>query len=315
MSTDPTTPDTILIADSRRETLGRLEACLQHAGFDLTLVETAEAAQQAFYAARPKCLVLNHDMRGASGVSLLREIKSDNVYGHLPCIAIVTQEALQAVDDWSVMPADDYLLEPLNDIEIVSRTKLCLARAQRDVNANPLTGLPGNLTITREAERRLSQGEPFGFAYLDVDNFKAYNDKYGFSRGDEVLRMTSRVTVNALRHLDDPDYYVGHIGGDDFVFVTPCALLPVACAEITANFDLIVPDFYDDDDRERGSIQSVDRQGAPHRYPLMSVSIGAVDTSVTAIRHMAEMFSRVTEVKSFTKRLPGSNFIIDRRTA
>jgi PleD family two-component response regulator len=308
-------PDTILIADPRAETLGRLEACLRHAGFGLTLVETGQAAMQAFYAARPRCVILNHDMQGSRDVSLLQEIKGDNVYGHLPCIAIISQEGLESVQDWTVMPADDYLLEPLNDTEIVSRTKLCLARAQRDVNANPLTGLPGNLTIMREAEHRLGQGEPFSFAYLDIDHFKAYNDKYGFSRGDEILRMTSRVLVNALRNLDDPDNYVGHIGGDDFVFITPCALMPVACNEVTSHFDLIVPDFYDDEDRRRGCIQSVDRQGAPHQYPLMSVSIGAVDTSVTAVRHMAEMFSRVTEVKSFTKRLPGSNFIIDRRTA
>lgn len=304
---------TVLVADPRPETLAQLRAILTAAQYSVQVAPTPQEALDLFYSQSPHCVIVRHEMTGPGGRPLLDEFKSDNVYGHLPALVLVLREEVDAGIDWHHAPADDYIIEPLTAEEVVSRIRLSLARAQRDVNANPLTGLPGNLTISREAERRLIAGQPFCFAYLDIDHFKAFNDRYGFSRGDEVLRMTARVIVNSVRALGSRETYVGHVGGDDFVFVTPSDLIKQACKRITADFDLIVRNFYDREDLDRGAIESINRRGQPQTFPLLSVSIGVVDTSVTPIQHMAEMFQRVTEVKSFTKQLPGSNFIIDRR--
>ncbi|MBN2308086.1 MAG: diguanylate cyclase [Candidatus Hydrogenedentes bacterium] len=302
-----------LIADPRPAERAALERILSEAGYEVRTAETGQEALDIFYAEPPRCLVLKHGMPVREGLSLLKEIKSDNVYGHLPAVEVVSRAELEAGIDWDGVPADDYVVEPLDATELLSRIRICWARAQRDVNANPLTGLPGNLTITREAEQRLAANQAFAFAYLDLDAFKAYNDKYGFSRGDEVLRMTARVVVNAIRALGNDNTYVGHIGGDDFVFITPCELAAQACESITRSFDLVVTNFYDEDDRARGCIESVDRKGNPTTFPLMACSIGVVDTRASAISHIAELFSRVTEVKSVAKGLPGSNFALDRR--
>ncbi len=307
------TPKIVLVADSQSSTLNLLSGAVAAAGFLVRPAASFHEAIESFYAQPPQCIITRLEMEDSPCSKLLDEIKRDNFYGHLPVILVARQEYIERGIDWHLVPADDYLIEPLSVWEVASRVRLCLSRALRDVNANPLTGLPGNLTIMREAERRLSTGQRFSFAYLDVDSFKSFNDKYGFSRGDEVLRMTARIIVNAVRSLDSLDTYVGHIGGDDFVFITPCEFMAHACQRIASNFDLIVRDFYDADDRENGFIQSMDRQGKPQTFPLMSVSIGAVDTSTAEIQHVADMFTRVTEVKSFAKRLPGSNFIMDRR--
>ncbi len=305
---------TILIIETEPERSERLIGPLRDAGFSVHCAQNNRDILAAVYADPPQCIVLPFGMPGTGGgpMTLLEEVKGDHIYGHLPVIVTITPEEVEAID-WQRMPADDYLVRPVSPSGLVARVRLCLSRAQRDINANPLTGLPGNITIIREAEHRLASGIPFAMGYLDLDNFKPFNDKYGFSRGDEVLRMTARILVNALRQLNHPDTYVGHIGGDDFVFITPSGMADAACKEILRTFDLIVPNFYDDDDRQQGSIHSVDRRGNPQVFPLMTCSIAVVDTAIAHVEHIADISSRTAEVKKFAKSLAGSNYLIDRR--
>lgn len=304
----------ILVIDTDEARAARLGEALEAGGVRTVVAHTTRDILAAVYADPPRCIVLPFGLPGTnSGKStLLDEIKADNIYGHLPAILMVTPEDLARID-WQATPADDYVFLPVDPETLLSRVRLCMARAQRDVNANPLTGLPGNITIVREAERRLAENRPFSTGYLDLDNFKPFNDKYGFSRGDEVLRMTARILVNAIRGLNDPQTYVGHVGGDDFVFLAPPALAEPACKEIIHSFDLIVPNFYDDDDRHAGGIHSVDRRGNAQFFPLMTCSIAVVDTSIAVVDHIGDISSRAADVKKYAKTLPGSNFLVDRR--
>lgn len=305
-------PIVLVVSDDssqRRRLQGQVEA----AGMQAVAASSGAEALGHFFKLVPNCLLLRHGMTMSNGRDLALEVKSDSVYRHLPVLVEVSPEAVAEGVDWNVSIADDYLMEGCPAHEFVSRIRLALARAQRDVNANPLTGLPGNLTITREAERRLAFGTPFAFAYFDIDGFKPYNDKYGFARGDEVLRMTARLVANTVRALDHEEGYVGHIGGDDFVFIVPPSAVPLVCPAIVRHFDQIVPGFYDDVDRQRGLIESCDRQGNVVAHPLMSCSIAVVDTSGSEMKHIGELYARVTELKTFAKRMEGSNYIVDRR--
>jgi len=303
----------ILIADPRPEARQSLAAILEREGYVVTIAQSAEDTESTFYADPPHCMVIRLSMTSDESRNLLKELKGDNVYGHLPAIVALTREELAAGIDWLAVPADDFVVEPVDGEDLLARIELCWSRAQRDVNANPLTGLPGNLTIGREAERRLGAGENFAFAYMDLDGFKAFNDSYGFARGDEILRMTARVLVNTLRSLDQEKTYVGHVGGDDFVFISPSGLIGKACEHVIASFDSIIPDFYDDADREQGGIESCDRRGNPKWWPLVTCSIGAVDTAISKVEHIAELFGRVSEVKNVAKKLQGSRYVVDRR--
>lgn len=307
-------PGTILIIETGPEPSERLVVPLREAGFAVHAAYSNRDILAAIYAEPPSCIVLPYGMPGTSNpkITLIEEVKGDHVYGHLPVILTLAPEDLETID-WHRTPADDYLVRPVSPSGLLSRVRLCIARAQRDVNANPLTGLPGNITIIREAEQRLAAGIPFSMGYLDLDNFKPFNDKYGFTRGDEVLRMTARILVNALRQLNHPGTYAGHIGGDDFVFLTPSGMADAACKEFLRNFDLIVPNFYDDEDRNQGSIHSLDRRGNPQVFPLMTCSIAVVDTGNAHVEHIADISARTAEVKKFAKSLPGSNYLIDRR--
>lgn len=242
----------------------------------------------------------------------LDAVKHDRAFGHLPVLILLQQEHVPGVD-WSSVSCDDFITLPVNDAELAARVALCIERSNRDINANPLTGLPGNLTIMREAARRLAMGNAFAMGYVDLDHFKAFNDKYGFERGDQVLRMSARIMVNAMRKLNVQDGYVGHVGGDDFILMVPSERTTEVCEAIIADFDLVVRDFYDDEDRETGAIQSINRQGAPQTFPLMGCSIAVVDSEASGIQHVGALSARAAEVKKLVKQIDGSVYMIDRR--
>ncbi len=285
---------------------------LENKGFPLLFADNDLAVLRAIHANPPACIVMAYPENNDTADRLIRELKSDNIYGHLPVVLLIAREILAAMD-WIHCMADDYLVMPVEPADIAARLSLVLARMQRDISANPLTGLPGNISIMNEAERRLALNESFAVAYLDIDHFKAFNDKYGFSRGDEILRMTARILVNAIKSANDKFAYAGHVGGDDFIFITAPECIRSVAQQVCDNFDLIVTNFYDADDRAHGHIESVDREGNPRTFPLMTCSIAIVDTSISAISHLAEISARSAEIKKLAKSIVGSNYIIDRR--
>lgn len=291
-----------------------IEEVLCDAGFLALRVVGPDLIQAIIQETPPSCIIVPYALRSPDGkTSLVEALKNDAIYGHLPMITTLPGNALDSVD-WSSLRVDDFLVEPIDRPSLLARVQICLARAQRDLNANPLTGLPGNIAIIREAEARLTSGIPFCVAYLDLDHFKPFNDKYGFIRGDEVLRMTARVVVNAVRSLNRGDTYVGHIGGDDFVFILPQEVAREACDQVIRNFDLLIPNFYDEEDRIRGAIHSIDRQGNSRSFSLMTCSIAVVDTTVHPVKHVADISARAAQVKKLAKSIGHSNTCFDRRS-
>ena len=304
----------ILVVDSESQQNEHAAEILWRHGFDTTLAPRPNLIQSMIQEAPPHCIVVPMAAPGSAPDSVLvRELKDDTIYGHLP--VIMTLEAAEVPEvDWGQLRVDEFLVAPYAETELVARVQICLARAQRDLNANPLTGLPGNIAIIREAEARLTRGDDFAVAYLDLDNFKPFNDKYGFLRGDEVLRMTARVVVNAARALKSDQSFVGHVGGDDYVLIAPSDHIESACDEITRNFDLLIPNFYDEEDRIRGAIHSIDRQGNTSTFSLMTCSIAVIDTRVHPVKHVADISARAAQVKKYAKSIRGSNTCYDRRT-
>ncbi len=292
----------------------KIVGLLNNAGYQAKPVVEPELIQTIIQEEPPSCIIVPFSLRCADGTtSLIETLKNDPIYGHLPMITTLTLQDLEGIN-WTNLRVDDFLTEPFEQSTLLARVQICLARAQRDLNANPLTGLPGNISIIREAEARLRSGAPFCVAYLDLDHFKPFNDKYGFLRGDEVLRMTARIVVNAVRGTNRRDTYVGHVGGDDYVFILPTEVTPSVCEQVIRNFDLLIPNFYDEEDRILGAIHSIDRQGNSTTFSIMTCSIAVVDSSIHQIKHVADISARAAQVKKLAKSMPGSSTCFDRRS-
>jgi diguanylate cyclase (GGDEF)-like protein len=190
-----------------------------------------------------------------------------------------------------------------------------LRRAEYMKSQSPLTGLPGNVRIEDEIQARVDLHQPFAVLYLDLDNFKAYSDRYGFFRGDEALRATGQLILETAKAAAGVGTFVGHIGGDDFVVVCDPERAETVAREVIGRFDALAPSFYDEEDVLRGGIDAEDRQGNVRHFPLLSISIGIATTEAHRFAHRAEAVGVATELKSFAKREPGSTFAVDRRRA
>lgn len=190
--------------------------------------------------------------------------------------------------------------------KIQENQQLCL-------DASPLTRLPGNIAIEQVLKGKMVQGEKFALCYIDLDDFKAYNDRYGYARGSELIKLTGEIIYRTKDDCGDPGDFVGHIGGDDFVLITAPENVEPVCEAIITAFDRAAPEFYDVEDRERGFIEGTDRYGVTRRFPLMSISIAVVTDSRRNFNSPIEIAQIASEIKDYVKSLPGSNYLVDRR--
>jgi diguanylate cyclase (GGDEF)-like protein len=211
--------------------------------------------------------------------------------------------------------ADDYIVKPFDTPELLARIRGVLRRAKEMRQQSPLTGLPGNVLIEDEIEGRVRQGASFAVLYADLDHFKAFNDHYGFMRGDQVIQFTAGLIQDVGREFGAPGTFVGHVGGDDFVLVCGADEAEGLAQHIVRRFDEAVPGLYDPDDRRRGHILIVTRRGGEQEVPFLSISIGVATTAKRSFRHFAEAVAIATEMKSFTKGTAGSSWAVDRRNA
>ena len=179
---------------------------------------------------------------------------------------------------------------------------------------SPLTGLPGNVQIQTELKKRLLKKEPFQVLYLDLDNFKAYNDVYGFIKGDEIIKLTARIITKNVHAVEDSEVFVGHIGGDDFVAIVDEKVNhDQICQNIIADFDTELVKYYNDIDIERGYIEVCNRRGKIEEFPLTSISIGVVVADKKRFSNILEIGEVGAQVKHLAKTTMGSSYAIDRR--
>jgi GGDEF domain-containing protein/CHASE3 domain sensor protein len=182
-----------------------------------------------------------------------------------------------------------------------------------NLDANPLTKLPGNLAIEKELLTRLNENEKFSFCLIDLDNFKAYNDRYSFARGSNLIKWLGEVLSDIMKIAATEEDFLGHIGGDDFVIICAPERMEHICSIIIERFDGGIGKHYDSEDLERGYIISVDRNDKPAIFPIMTISIAVVNTDRTVIREPKEVAEKVAELKQYAKTFTKSLFVIDRR--
>ncbi len=242
---------------------------------------------------------------------LLSDLKEDPIFGQIPVLAVLGDDTL--IRGWEGLKCDDYLRWSLLETDLAARVGLCILRAERNVEVSPLTRLPGNITIIKQIQSRLDRGDLFALAYADIDYFKPFNDKYGFSRGDEVLKMLGRLILNIVKQRQSQKSFVGHIGGDDFVFIVEPALAEEIAGEIIVHLEQIIPTFYDPQDRKRGAILARDRRGRERTFPLITLSIGVTNNQTKKFTHYGQMAEVASEMKKFAKMLQGSCCRLDRR--
>lgn len=304
----------ILIAGSASLITPECRLLLEARGYTVKHCFNLQEALSQVLEDPPDLLVTEKGFSGKNGdVELIRAVKACLQKANIPILLVMDDGLFRVELDWNEYPVDDLVARPFTPEILLARIRLAESRMVRVFDNNPLTRLPGNTSIIRAIQRVL--GEPDGHAvcYVDIDNFKPYNDRYGFTRGDEVILMVARVMVNVIDEVARKDSFVGHIGGDDFVFIVREEMVEPVCKKILANFDLVRNMFLSAEDIAVGEFVGRDRQDRETRFGLLSLSIAAVTTGGGKYTHYGEVSSVASQLKHCVKKMDGSNYLIDRR--
>lgn len=303
-----------MIISSEQSFVERIMELWSTGEFTWRVYARGDAVMPEILSELPAVIIVNMALPGMNGVQVSAMLKSENLCRQVPVFLCLDKAEFASLVEPSSLMVDDFFILPGDDAELKSRIMLTALRATCHLDANPLTRLPGNNNIFRYVQDRIDSKGDFALCYCDLDHFKAFNDKYGFTRGDEVLLMSARLIASVVRNISPDDFFVGHIGGDDFIFVLPSSKAEDACKQIIAAFDDIVPQFYDKEDRERGSIVAPDRQGVVRIFSLMAISIAVIDNSSGRLTHVGQASALSTSLKNKAKSIPTSSYIIDRRS-
>ena len=304
---------TILVVEDDAPIRRIMEYQLQRNGYQVhgaaDGVEGLEMARKL----RPDLILLDVMLPRMDGHEVCREIRKDFKIAQTPIIMLTARTALQDRIAGLEQGANDYVAKPYNQVEILARIRNLLALSRNKQDANPLTGLPGNTAIEEEITRRMDSGEDFCFLYLDLDNFKGYNDTYGYAKGDEAIKLMAGVLAETAQKEPPSSVFTGHVGGDDFVAVTPIDRGEAIADEIVREFDERKKILFRADDLGRGYLSILDRQGVERRVPLMTLTIALVEKVGGNFSHMGEMSNSAFELKKFGKQVEGSIVVKERR--
>ncbi|NIM02696.1 response regulator [bacterium] len=303
----------ILVIEDEEDIANLVKTTLEGEGFEVTVGNSGEEGLEEIHRTPPDLLVLDLGLPGMSGYQVCQKIREDVSLAHIPIIMLTAKGSTSdKVVGLSYAP-DDYITKPFQNEELVARVKTHLTRTASDLSANPLTKLPGNIPLTEALEKCLSQERLFAVLYLDLSNFKAFNDKYSYLRGDKVLRTTAQIILKVVKEKGNPDDFIGHIGGDDFIVITSPDKVDAICKGIIKHFDQELPSLYDEEDRKRKYIITKDRQNKTTKFPLMTISIGVVTNRARKFTNPAEISDVGAELKKYAKSKKGSSYVVDKR--
>ena len=300
----------ILLIDDEDDFLFMTSKSLEQSGF---LVRTAEGGEKGLQMMRdklPDLVLLDLNMPEPDGHQVCDIIKNNPAMRHIPVIILTASDDISDKLKGLDGGADDYVTKYTDQRELEARVRSVVRRLRQNLDSNPLTHLPGNNVIQSNIMEKVQQNAKFAVAYTDLDNFKAYNDKYGFKLGDDVILFTAQI----LKDSCDANDFVGHIGGDDFVIISSPEKINEITQRIVDKIDAGIIEFYDDYDRNTGYIEMKNRQGELQKFPFVSISIAVTTNLHRDFANFGEIVKVVTELKKFAKQKEGSSVVFDKRT-
>ena len=264
---------------------------------------------------RPDIVLLDVMMPGLDGHEICKRMRENPQTRSIPVIMLTARAQLKDKLEGIESGADDYITKPFDPMELQARIEMHLRRYLRDSDMSPITELPGNKAIEDALVSRIESSRLFAMLYIDLDDFKAFNDYYGFTAGSEVIRMTGAVLAEALDKYgaESGEGFLGHVGGDDFIILTAIDDAEAVSKEIIRLFDERIRDHYNPENLEKGYIVSIDRRGYVMKFPIMTISISIVHNEHRQLTDPAQIGRIAAELKKYAKDLEGSVYVFDRR--
>lgn len=301
----------IFIIDDKKELIGALKELFEDQDYEFKTVSTdeLEIALQNI----PAMIIIDEDNIDKNIIELTNIIKSNEDNSITPIIVISSNTEKEHRVEALCNSVLFYIVKPIYEEFLYHTIINIINLLEVNRRVSPLTGLPGNVQIQAEMKKRLLKKEVFAMVYFDLDNFKAYNDVYGFSNGDEIIKFTARVINKYIHRLENSENFVGHVGGDDFVAVISKTDYDKLCTDIIADFDSKIINYYSQEDIEKGYVEVANRRGIMEQFPLVAISIGIVEVDNKNYKNTLEIGEIGAQVKHQAKTVMGSSFVINKR--
>lgn len=303
----------ILLAQKEGSFGDVLNMLLKSFKYEVTTARGANDTLTAIKNTAPDLILIDSDLQDQDGLEMSKVIKEDFLTAYIPIIVLIDRKQVRRDLLEIEQGIDDYIIKPPDPIDLQIRIEMAVRRATHQFFANALTRLPGNRTIEVVLRKVIESQKDFSFAYIDIDRFKNFNDSYGYIKGDVAIIQTAQIISRTIKALGNPDDFVGHIGGDDFVFVTTPDKEEAIALEIIKEFDRLIPYHYSKEDRLSGFIESKDREGQMCKTPLMNISIALINNHNIKINSLVQLSEIASEIKGYLKTVPGSKFMQNRR--
>jgi diguanylate cyclase (GGDEF)-like protein len=310
----PKNPVRILVVDDEKNILDIIRFNLEVEGYEVFTTQEGEEALRMVHEVKPDLILCDILMPEMDGLEICRRLKADGRTNQIPVVMLSAKTQAQDKVASIEAGADDFITKPFDFSDLVARIVVNLIRAKQKRDVSPLTGMPGSISIEAETKRRLAKNLKFAALYVDIDNFKPYNEIYGFPQGDTVIRELASIIDETVRRFGNYDDFIGHGGGDDFVILTTPEKASRIAEEIISAFEQKVPSFYREEDLKRGYSILMDRVGRENYIPIMTLSIGVASNQKRRITTHWEVGEIAKETLKYAKSIPGSTYFIDRRT-
>ena len=304
---------TILVVDDDPLVRRIITKSLIAEGYEAMAASSGAEGLELARAHPPDLILLDLMMPGLDGYAVCDQLRQSYQTANVPVIMLTALDQTEAKVRGLKTGADDYITKPFDLEELQTRIGAHLRRSERDLGVNPLTLLPGNTQIEQHLQKRLVNNEPLAVLYIDLTNFKSYNDEYGWLKGDGVIKLLAQQIATAVHLAGGHDDFIGHVGGDDFIVISTPNKAELLAQQVITGFDAAIPQYYAEDARARGYIQVLDRRDKPFRAPLVCVAIAIVTNEQTQLEHSGQIAARAAELKQYVKSLAGSHYAFDRR--
>ena len=305
----------VMVADKDPAVLELVATRLSNRGMRVSIAETTEDLLRQLDREPADIVLISSDMERLGGRYPVERIRDRSHLAAVPVVLMTREDEIAELILGQDRGFDDFLIKPFSPLVLQLRVTLNIGRAKVRTEANALTHLPGNAAIEKKIRQKIEKDEKFSVLYMDINQFKAFNDRYGFEKGDDVLKHTAKLLLETRdRVVPDSDCFVGHIGGDDFIVVLSPDHEEEFARTFLREFDRIISVYYSEEDRQRGHVRVTNRRGKKENIPLMSCSVAACNNLYRRYRSLGEIAHDAAQVKSFLKSQPGSHYLRDRRS-
>ncbi len=302
----------ILIAEDNQIIREAMADSFFRHGYEVLTAPNGKIAVHTALNYYPDVIIMDYHMPVLNGFEAVAEIRKYPSCTNIPIIILTSDEEKDTKLEGLSLDIDEYLTKPADEDEIVARVQLLIKRSMQKIDSNPLTKLPGNPSIQKKIEEVIAKQEKFAVMYLDLNNFKVYNDVYGFKEGDNVIKQTAKLIETVSLNYDFSSF-LGHIGGDDFICICKAESAEEIAKQIIMEFNFLAPSFYNETDRQRGYVSAKDRSGDMKDFALLSIAIAIVHNTSRVLSSYGQISAIASELKHYAKSQKGSFAAIDRR--